>query len=282
MTDPYASDALRVLRSPDTPIDPSAAFAADLRARLVRALATGATMTTAPENGLRQGDISYVTLAVPDLARAVSFYGAVLGWEVAGGSVPQGGQVTNTAPMVGLWGGDAAPPAGAHLSYRVDDVAAAVAAVRASGGAAQDPVDRGYALEAACTDPAGLQFWLHQFGPEEAAARGVPAGPISYVSLLVPDGDAARTFYGAVLGWTYDEGSPAGTTPMIGMWSGELGSAGHVSYGAVLSYTVTDIVAAVAAVRAAGGTATDPQQRPYALSSQCVDDQGVPFYLHQY
>ena len=278
------TDPLDVLRAPDTPTDPSAAFAAGLRARLIRALATGESSMTTPENGLRQGDISYVTLAVPDLARAVAFYGAVLGWEVAGGSVSQGGQVTNTAPMVGLWGGDAAPPAGAHLSYRVDDVAAAVAAVRAGGGTATDPADRGYALESECTDPAGLRFWLHQFGPEEPAAQGVPAGPISYVSLLVPDGESARAFYAAVLGWRYEDGNPAGTTPMMGMWAGELpaGDPMHHGYGAILSYTVTDIAASIAAVRAAGGTADEPQQRPYALSSSCVDDQGVPFYLHQY
>jgi predicted enzyme related to lactoylglutathione lyase len=46
-------------------------------------------------------------------------------------------------------------------------------------------------------------------------------------------------------------------------------------------YKVDDVVAAVAAVRAAGGTATEPEQLPYGLSSTCADDQGARFYLGQ-
>lgn len=36
---------------------------------------------------------------------------------------------------------------------------------------------------------------------------------------------------------------------------------------------------AVARVRAEGGTATDPEQQPYGVSSYCADDQGTRFYL---
>jgi uncharacterized protein len=32
-------------------------------------------------------------------------------------------------------------------------------------------------------------------------------------------------------------------------------------------------------VRTAGGSATDPVQQPYGLTSECVDDQGTRFYL---
>jgi predicted enzyme related to lactoylglutathione lyase len=46
-------------------------------------------------------------------------------------------------------------------------------------------------------------------------------------------------------------------------------------------YAVADINTAVAAVRAAGGTATEPTRMPYGTTSDCVDDQGVPFYLGQ-
>ncbi len=276
------TDPLDVLRAPDTPIDPSPAFAADLRARLVRALATGEPPmpTTSAENGLRQGDVSYVVLGVPDAQRALAFYGPLLGW--TGTPTEHGAQVQGCTPMLGL--GDMGPDRGLLLSYRVDDVGAAVAAVRAGGGTASEPADRGYALEADCRDPAGLRFWLHQFGdePETAAAQGFPVGGISYVSLLVPDGDAARAFYAAVLGWTYEDGNPAGTLPHLGLWSGEIGAPGHRSYGAVPAYTVADLAAAVTQVRSGGGSATEPEQRPYALQSLCTDDQGLEFYLHQY
>ena len=47
-----------------------------------------------------------------------------------------------------------------------------------------------------------------------------------------------------------------------------------------LSYAVDDVAAAVERVRAAGGTATDPEDRPYGPAADCADDQGAPFALH--
>ena len=46
-------------------------------------------------------------------------------------------------------------------------------------------------------------------------------------------------------------------------------------------WLVDDVEAAVGRVRAAGGTATEPEQRPYGITSECVDDQGSRFYLGQ-
>lgn len=47
-------------------------------------------------------------------------------------------------------------------------------------------------------------------------------------------------------------------------------------------YTVDDIEPAVARVREAGGTATDPARQPYGVTSECTDDQGSRFYLGQH
>jgi predicted enzyme related to lactoylglutathione lyase len=44
---------------------------------------------------------------------------------------------------------------------------------------------------------------------------------------------------------------------------------------------VDDIARAVASVRGHGGTATDLEQQPYGLMSDCTDDQGASFYLGQ-
>ncbi len=46
-------------------------------------------------------------------------------------------------------------------------------------------------------------------------------------------------------------------------------------------WLVDDIRSAVERVRAAGGTATEPEQQPYGVTSECVDDQGSEFYLGQ-
>jgi predicted enzyme related to lactoylglutathione lyase len=57
---------------------------------------------------------------------------------------------------------------------------------------------------------------------------------------------------------------------------------GHDVATVVPMYRVDDIHDAVARVRAAGGSATDPESQPYGLSSQCVDDQGTRFFLGQH
>jgi predicted enzyme related to lactoylglutathione lyase len=63
--------------------------------------------------------------------------------------------------------------------------------------------------------------------------------------------------------------------PMTGM------QGGHEQPTAVPMYRVDDIDAAVERVRAAGGTATDPQRQPYGTTSECTDDQGTRFHLGQ-
>jgi predicted enzyme related to lactoylglutathione lyase len=49
-----------------------------------------------------------------------------------------------------------------QLSYRVDDIAAAIERVRAAGGRADEPVRRQFGLLAECTDDQGATFRLFQ------------------------------------------------------------------------------------------------------------------------
>jgi predicted enzyme related to lactoylglutathione lyase len=56
-------------------------------------------------------------------------------------------------------------------------------------------------------------------------------------------------------------------------------SGGRERATAVPMWRVVDIERAVAAVRAGGGTATDPERQPYGLTSECADDEGMRFYL---
>ena len=99
--------------------------------------------------------------------------------------------------------------------------------------------------------------------------------------MSVPDSGLYRDFYGTVFGWTFTPGrvddgwGVQGVRPMTGMRGGA--SRPEV----VPMYGVPDITAAVAAVRASGGTATDPTEMPYGTTSDCVDDQGMSFYLGQ-
>ncbi|GAA3182187.1 VOC family protein [Blastococcus jejuensis] len=118
------------------------------------------TPTRPPEPGPRPGDAVYLTLQVPDGARARDFYEAVLGWSAAPGRVPDGWQVEGTTPMIGIGGGSSEP--GTVPMYAVDDIEVAVAAVRTAGGQAGDIERQSYGLSALCRDDQGLPFWLGQ------------------------------------------------------------------------------------------------------------------------
>lgn len=308
------TDPLDALRTPTIPLSPDPAFAADLRDRLMRAAPLvaqvegdlhGATskeppmsteMTARPRNGSRRGDVSYITLGLPDLARGRAFYGSVLGWHFSPGSSEHGAQVDRVVPMIGLWDGEA--PAGgrvpgAVLGFRVDDIAATVAAVRAHGGTVGDPHREPYGMTAEGHDDQGIPFYLHEM--PSAASGSVPGGgelrngeiegDVSYLTMVVPDLQAASAFYGGVLGWRMDIGRAGGAqvtgvAPRVGMTTQP--EAGPATPGVIMCYRVDDVAAALQRVRDAGGRAREVAHRPYGLESLCSDDQGTPFYLHQF
>ncbi|HWM03602.1 MAG TPA: VOC family protein [Actinophytocola sp.] len=110
---------------------------------------------------LRQGDLARVTMVTPDALRAKDFYEAVLQVPFAPGRVPGAWSAPDVTPPIGMW----SPPGEApqvQPCFRVDDVAAAVARVRAAGGAAEDAERMPYGLLAECTDDQGLRFQLWQ------------------------------------------------------------------------------------------------------------------------
>lgn len=120
-------------------------------------------VNTAPHQAApvpRHGAVGYITHAVADSQRARAFYGAVLGWRFSPGHVEDGWQIQGTAPMAGLWGGAEQPRV--QLLYHVDDLDAALDAVRAHGGQAGEPEQQPYGLSAECTDDQGTRFWLLQ------------------------------------------------------------------------------------------------------------------------
>jgi predicted enzyme related to lactoylglutathione lyase len=288
-------DAFESLRLPPQAADPDPVFAAHLRRQVERALAQPLSVPTAggtgtvdtdptepaaeqapPAEQARAGDLAYATLCVPDADRAGAFYGTVLGWEVAPGSVPEGRQVTNTIVPTGIWGGH--EKLTVRCCWQVDDVDEALERVRAAGGSAEPPTDQPYGRLAACVDDQGLGFDL--YAPAAGAdpgprlpSNGTRQGDLSYLTLELPDRTRALAFYRSVLGWrTPDDSDPVDVHPMLGLADTGPGRA-------VPMWKVDNVAAAVQRVRAAGGSATDPEQRPYGLTAICSDDQGMPFYL---
>jgi predicted enzyme related to lactoylglutathione lyase len=112
------------------------------------------------------GALTYLTLEVPDSARARAFYGSVLGWEFSPGRVADGWGVTTDGtelrPMIGLWGGRDGDAVVTPM-YVVADIDAAVAIVRSAGGASTEPERQPYGTSAECRDNQGARFYLLQY-----------------------------------------------------------------------------------------------------------------------
>jgi predicted enzyme related to lactoylglutathione lyase len=169
--------------------------------------------------------------------------------------------------------------------YAVDDLDEARAAISTAGGrhGATRESTVGTLLEA--TDPAGTAFavYVPAAGQPRPMLNGAGPGELSYVTYEVGDSAAFRDFYGRLLGWTFEPGrvedgwQVQNTQPM----SGAAGGAGQAC--TVPMWTVSDIEAAVARVRAAGGAVlAEPSRQPYGLTAECTDDQGGRFYLGQF
>jgi predicted enzyme related to lactoylglutathione lyase len=229
----------------------------------------------------QQGDVAFVSLWVPDPARAARFYAHVLGWRYGPAHGDNGGLVDGATPATGMWRTTEALTL--FCCYAVDDVRSAIERVRAAGGTAGDPVEQPHRVTADCTDDQGTRFALFEAPGDAVGPRppvnGARQGDLAYLTLEVVDSARARAFYGAVLGWTFAAGriedgwQVEATTPMIGL------SGGHQRATGVPMWRVGDIERAVAAVRKAGGTASEPERAPYGLTSGCVDDQGMRFFL---
>lgn len=237
-------------------------------------------MLTAPLLGvaapIQHGDVGYVSVQTPDAARAAAFYGHVLGWVYD----PATRQVTNAQMHTGIF-----ETTGRHTvfcCYAVRDLDAAREAILAAGGQVGTPEDHDWGATLDATDVLGTDFAVFQ--PTGAIARpelnGAGPGELSYFTHEVADSARFREFYGRVLGWTFEPGRIAdgwavqNCQPMSGMAGGAEHPAG------VPMWTVTDVEAAVARVREAGGSVIEePSRQPYGMSALCTDDQGARFYL---
>jgi uncharacterized glyoxalase superfamily protein PhnB len=235
--------------------------------------------TGAPVDGIRHGDIGYVSVWVPDADRAAAFYGQVLGWAYD----PTAHQVTNTELPTGISINGGLPTL--FCCYAVDNVQAARTAITEADGVPGEIRHTDYGTVLGATDPQGVAFAVYEpaAGQKRPELNGSGPGELSYVTYQVPDSAGFRDFYGRVLGWTFEPGRVAdgwqvvGTHPMAGAAGGSRRST------TVPMWTVADIEAAVARVREAGGTVlAEPARQPYGVSAECTDDQGARFYLGEF
>ena len=286
MTDPF--DALR---APVTPVDPDPRFAARLR-RALRDVLEGGEMTEAVTEELAWPPTLTPYIAVRDARSALRWYADVLGARPRGemyvgadGSVGHAELAIGDAVLMLSEGSTQVPvqpPSGGTFSHtlhlQVDDVDATVGRAREQGAAVErEPVDEPYGRIAVIVDPFGHRWMLNR--PPGRAVRQRP-GDVAYLTMVVPDDERARAFYGTVLGWRFKAGSvPRGwqveeVQPMVGL-------SGGGDREVQLCYRVADIGSGLERVRRAGGQAGSVERRPYGLLAECVDDQGTRFQLWQ-
>jgi uncharacterized glyoxalase superfamily protein PhnB len=291
---PDPLDALAV--PPDRPLpgtEPDLAFAAALRARLERALLDDPDPRGDPVTGALTP-----YLVVPDARAAIAFYAEALGAVPHGEPyVEQDGRIGHAElvvggarvmladefPELGLLGPLARGGVSTTLHLEVPDVDETVARAAAAGAELErPPADAAHGRTAVVRDPAGHR-WMLQTPTPTPTRTPTPrtVSDVAYVTVVVPDSEVARAFYAAVLGWEFAPGSvedgwsAEGTAPAVGLWGGQ--TAAHVQ----LCYRVHDLDRALAAVRAAGGSAQEPEAKPYGRLAECTDPAGLRFQLWQ-
>ncbi|MDT5065178.1 MAG: hypothetical protein QOK02_1333 [Mycobacterium sp.] len=240
-------------------------------------------MLSGPPTGavtpIQHGDVGYVSVWTPDGDRAATFYGHVLGWTYD----PVTHRVTNSKQRIGLF--SVAGQNTLFCCYAVADLDGARHSILAGGGTVDEVQVFDFGEVLGATDAQGTSFAVYQpvAGEPRPDLNGAGPGELSYITHEVTDSGAFKAFYSRVLFWTFEPGriddgwGVQGAQPMSGI------AGGSDQQVTVPMWTVTDVEAAVARVREAGGTVIeDPSQQSYGISAQCVDDQGTRFYLGQF
>ncbi len=243
------------------------------------------------------GTPSWVDHASPDLDASIDFYGALFGWDVPEGenSEQTGGyrQATKDGKPVGgmmplMQEGQ--PPA--WTTYvTVDDAEATAAKVTEAGGTVMaepmEVLDLG--TMAIFADPAGAVFGIWQPNSFHGAGLVNEPGALSWNELNTRDPEAAKAFYGAVFGWTFEDAEfeGMGSYTTINLGGNPVGGMLNMAERAVpeeipahwqLYFAVEDTDAAVEQVKQRGGNVmVEPIDIPAGRFSILVDPHGASF-----
>jgi uncharacterized protein len=161
-------------------------------------------------DGYLPGVPCWVDTSQPDPEAAVTFYGALFGWEfedampagssphyyiarLRGGDVAAVGSLPQGGPERAMW----------NTYVWVESADAAVAKVREAGGrVVTDPVDvMDAGRMAVVTDPEGAAFCVWQAKRHKGAQIVNEPGALNFNGLNTRDVQGAKSFYGSVFGW---------------------------------------------------------------------------------
>jgi predicted enzyme related to lactoylglutathione lyase len=135
-------------------------------------------------------------------------------------------------------------------------------------------------------DPQGNPFGLWQAGMQTGVQVFNEPGSLTWNEAAVDDPDAARTFYGAVFGFQFDEVPGAGGYTTFATGDRPLGGLGRHQPGSPKGWTtcfaVTSTDDAVAAIEAGGGKVTTaPMDTEFGRFAVVEDPWAAPFSVMQ-
>jgi uncharacterized glyoxalase superfamily protein PhnB len=156
------------------------------------------------------------------------------------------------------------------------------------GVTVQRPIEEAHGSRSAwIVDPFGHRWNVGTpvFDAQQIAARRAPSEPY-YMTVTTADVERGAAFYGAVLGWEFQEQANGGrhvtnTEMPIGLRTTD-DRFGTTEPGEIqMWFTVRDFDDAVERVRVAGGTVVELNAWDSGREAICEDDQGVTFKLSE-
>jgi uncharacterized protein len=235
------------------------------------------------------GTPCWVDIGVPDIDAARDFYTALLGWEYTGGDPEFGGYLTATKNGENAAGmgpqQDPADPPRWTTYFATDDAAGTAARIRESGGTViVEPMEVGpMGTMVIALDPQGNPFGLWQSGMHTGARIYNEPGSLAWNESMTEDSAAAREFYTAVFGFSFEQMGgedmdyttfSTGGNPLGGLG----GRQGGMPKGWLTCFAVEDTDGAVATIESNGGTVTMPPiDTPFGRFAVVADPWGAAF-----
>jgi uncharacterized protein len=237
------------------------------------------------------GTPTWIDLGVPDLDRAMEFYGAVFGWEFDVGPAEYGRYTSCLLRGRRVAALSAMHEPGADCFWNVylatPDCDRTAERARAAGGVLlQEPMDvMDQGRMAIVRDPVGAQFGLWQGRAHTGAQVVNEPGALVRNDLVTPEPGPAREFYAAVFDFTLD-GNPdmpqADFTflrrPDGHEVGGIMGAPGSTSAWST-TFEVADTDEAVRRALDTGGSSDGPKDFLYGRLATITDPFGAQFSI---